>query len=196
MDIIVTAKCEVPARVRQDAIDRVQHAARFADPLLTVDLVFGIELNPRIADPACVELTGRTKGHHIRAEGRGADHRAAVDVAIARFERQLARYKARTRDRERRRASRAPVGVGVAAVRANGSSQSVTADLDPRPTIVRRKRFVLTPMLPEEAAVQLELLGHEFFLFTNGATGACNVVYRRRDGELGLIEPDGSGSVG
>lgn len=186
MDIIVTARCEVPARVRQDAIERVQHAARFADPLLTVDLVFGIEPNPRIAVPACVELTGRTKGHHIRAEGRGADHRAAVDVAIARFERQLARYKARSRDRERRRTSRAPVGVDVAA-RTNGAT--LAAEVDPRPTIVRRKRFVLTPMLPEEAAVHLELLGHEFFLFTNDATGRCNVVYRRRDGELGLIEP-------
>lgn len=188
MDVIVTAKCEVPARVRQDAIERVQHAARFADPLLTVDLVFGIELNPRIAEPACVELTGRTKGHHIRAEGRGADHRAAVDVAITRFERQLARYKARTRDRERRRTSRAPVGVGVAP-RSNGAGPVLSAEVDPRPSIVRRKRFVLTPMLPEEAAVQLELLGHEFFLFANDATGRCNVVYRRRDGELGLIEP-------
>ena len=188
MDVIVTAKCDVPARIRQDAIERVEHAARFSDPLLTVDLVFGFELNPRIADPACVELTGRTKGHHIRAEGRGADHRAAVDVAITRFERQLARYKARTRDRERRRTSRAPVGVGIA-VRANGGAPTLVAGEDPRPSIVRRKRFVLTPMLPEEAAVQLELLGHEFFLFSNHATGACNVVYRRRDGELGLIEP-------
>ncbi|MDP9406293.1 MAG: sigma 54 modulation/S30EA ribosomal C-terminal domain-containing protein, partial [Actinomycetota bacterium] len=64
----------------------------------------------------------------------------------------------------------------------------------PRPTIVRTKRFALRPMLPDDAAVQLELLGHEFFLFTNAATGACSVVYRRRGGDLGLIEGTAEGS--
>lgn len=189
MDIIVKAKnCDVAARIKEDVVEKVEHATRFFDKLTGVEVVFSEEQNPRIADPAVVEITARTKGHHVRAEGAAVDHRAAVDVAVSRFERQLARYKARQVDRARGRdRSAVPVAVGapsaplapeMGADSANGSA----------PQIVRTKRFELRPMHPEEAALQLELLGHEFFLFTNAGTGACSVVYRRRDGDMGLIE--------
>lgn len=187
MDIIVTAKCDVPARVREEAVRRVEHATRFFDRLATVEMVFGAESNPRIAEPASVELTTRARGQYIRAQGWAQDHRGALDVAVGRFERQLARYKARTRGRDRRRSARGaapPPALGTS----NGSGPAEAADAWPLPRIVRRKQFAMTPLLPEEAAVQLELLGHDFFLFTNAATGACSVVYRRRDGDLGLIE--------
>lgn len=186
MDIIVKAKnCEVPARVKSDAVAKVEHATRFFDKLTGVEVVFSHEANPRIADSAVVEITARTKGHHIRAEGAAADHRAAVDGAVNRFERQLARYKARQVDRSRGRDRSAPAATdgddAPLAPEATGEVAGV-------PTIVRTKRFHLRPMLPEEAALQLELLGHEFFLFTNAGSGASSVVYRRRDGQMGLIE--------
>jgi ribosomal subunit interface protein len=100
VDITVKAKCEVPPRVRATATRRVAHAARFLDRLLSVEVVFATEGVDR---PALVELTGRTKRERIRVEGRGSDHRAAVDVAVARFERQLARHTARSRTRTRAR---------------------------------------------------------------------------------------------
>lgn len=192
------AKCDVAPRVRQETQDRLTHATRFFDRLTIVEVVFSEEHNPRIADPAVVELTGRTKGHHIRAEGRASDHRGALDVAVTRFERQLARYKARMVDRARGREGRgvpSPVAGGELAA-GNGhpstasSTQAPGVGHWPQPRIVKRKRHLLPPMLPAEAAVQLELLDHDFFMFTNVVTGAVNTVYRRKDGDLGLIEPE------
>lgn len=186
MDIIVKSKnCEVTDRLKADAIDKVEHATRFFDRLSTVEVVMREEANPRIAEPAVVEVTARTKGHHIRAEGWGADHRSAVDMAVGRFARQLSRYKTRLVDRRQGKGATVPQPAtdgGQLTGSANGEAA------DPAPRIVRTKRFELQPMVPEDAALQLELLGHEFYIFTNAATGGCNVVYRRKDGNLGLIE--------
>lgn len=189
LDIIVKTKnCDVPDRLKEEAVEKVGHATRFFDRLTSVELVMRAEQNPRIAEPAVVEVTARTKGHHIRAEGCGEDHRTAVDAAVTRFERQLARYKARQQDRHRGRdRHQAPVPVG-SPLSGSASAQPSPDDGWPRPKIVRTKQFELQPMLPDDAAVRLELLGHDFFLFVNAASGACNVVYRRRDGDLGLIE--------
>lgn len=187
MDIIVKAKnCDVPARLKEDVVAKVEHATRFFDKLSGVEVVFSEEHNPRIAESAVVEVTARTKGHHIRAEGSASDHRGAVDAAVTRFERQLARYKARQVDRARGRDRSAVLDIAAS----NGAPLAPDADddLSRAPRIVRTKRFELRPMHPEEAALQLELLGHEFFLFTNAGTGACSVVYRRRDGQMGMIE--------
>lgn len=186
MDIIVKAKnCDVPVRLKEDAVSKVAHATRFYDRLHDIEMVFSEDHNPRIAEPAHVELTARTKRHLIRALGSAGDHRGAVDVAVERFERQLARYKARLIDRSRKRKrgklTAAPLDSGVL-------TATPPADSWPKPKIVRTKQFQLTPMLADEAAVQLELLGHDFFLFTSAETGRFNVVYRRKDGDLGLIE--------
>lgn len=194
MDIIVKSKnCEISGRLKEEALQKVTHATRFFDRLLGVELVFAKDQNPRIAQPAHVEVTAHTKGHHIRVEGVGEDHRQAVDEAVSKFERQLARYKARLVDRRRGRAAVAAV---AAVAHGSGNGQAATAPSYPAepedigPQIVRTKRFELRPMLPEDAAFQLELLGHEFFLFQNAGTGACSVLYRRKDGQLGLIEAE------
>ncbi|MBW3602534.1 MAG: ribosome-associated translation inhibitor RaiA [Actinobacteria bacterium] len=184
MNIVVKSRnCDVPGRLKQEAVDRLEHATRFFDRVLDVEMVFSEERNRRIAEPAVVELTARAKGHHIRAEGCGEDHHTAIDAAVSRFERQLARYKARLLDRQRgRRRADAPPAAGSS----DPAEQVEPAPAAPR--IVRRKRFEPQVMVPEDAALRLELLDHDFFVFTNAASGACNVVYRRRDGDLGLIE--------
>lgn len=192
MDVIVKSKnCDVGDRLRAEAVERVQHATRFFDRLTGVELVFSEEPNPRIPEPALVELTGRTKGHHIRAEGSGQDHRKAVDAALSRFERQLARYKARLVDRQRRSGKPQPASTGTLDAWQPESTEAREAQEDQEPRIVRTKRFEMAPMVPEDAALQLELLGHDFFLFKNAATGECSVLYRRADGDLGLIEAVG-----
>lgn len=191
MDIIVKAKnCDVAPRVKDDAVQRVTHALRFFDRLNGLEMVFSEETNPRIPESAVVELTARTKGHHIRARGAAQDHRDAVDIVVNRFERQLSRYKAKLVDKQRRAGRITPNGTGLIDTAA---PENVTPEQTGEPSweppgIVRRKRFELVPMTIEEAALHLELLDHEFYLFTNVHTGACNVVYRRRDGDLGLIE--------
>lgn len=187
MDIIVKSKnYEAPDRLKAETVSKIEHATRFFDRLSTVEVVLREESNPRIAEPAVVEVTAHAKGHHIRAEGCAEDHRQALDVAVTRFERQLSRYKARLVDR--RQGKRAP---SLAAPSANGllpTGDAPTEDTWPQASIVRTKRFELQPMLPEDAALQLELLDHQFYMFINAATNSCNVVYRRKDGDLGLIE--------
>lgn len=183
MEISVTTRnCQVPSRLREEAVDRVEHATRFFDRLSGVEMMFRTEANPRIPEPAIVELTTRIKRHHIRAQGCGADHREAVDVAIARFERQLARYKARMLDR--RRQPRTPVMMN-----GQGPEPDRMADTTEQASLIERtKQFVLNPMLPADAVLQLELLDHEFYVFSHAVTGNCNIVYRRKDGSFGLID--------
>jgi putative sigma-54 modulation protein len=191
VDVIVKAKnCEVPVRLKNDAVTKVTHATRFFDRVHEIEMVFSEEHNPRISSPARVEVTARTKRHLIRALGAASDHREAVDVAVERFERQLVRYKARLLDRSRKRRRQAAqqMPVNLAVTPPQGQNDG---DGWPRPKIVETKRFELTPMLPDDAAVQLELLGHDLFLFTHAETGRCNVIYRRREGDLGLIEASG-----
>ena len=114
MDITVKAKCEVPTRIKEEAVERLEHAARFFDRLVAIETIFSAEPNPRVTDPATVEVTGHTRRHHIRAQGWGPDHRHALDMAVTRFERQLSRYKARMVDRRRVVGGRKPVKVATA----------------------------------------------------------------------------------
>lgn len=192
MDIIVKSKnCEVPDRIKQEAAQRLQHATRFFDRVLGVEAVFAEQHNRRIPEPASVELTARTKGHRIRAQASAADHRRALDAAVERFERQLERYKTRMTDRRRRATVIAEAPASPAAPAERDAEDDAPLGL----RIVRSKRFEMVPMMPEDAAWHLELLGHDFYVFTNAATGACNVLYRRQDGDLGLIETIPAGAA-
>ncbi len=195
MDITLRAlNCEIATKVKDEARRKVEHATRFFDRLIDLEVSFAEEQNPRIPNPATVEITARSKRHTVRAVGAGADHHEAIDQAVDRFERQLRRYKSRLVDRGRRTAratSPRTTGEMPAVHRSgngNGHATNGQAEDDSAPSIVRRKAFELTAMLPEDAVLQLELLGHDFYLFTNAGTGEPNVVYRRGDGDIGLIE--------
>ena len=135
------------------------------------------------------QFTIVTPGHVLRSEERNHDQRLAIDAAIDKMVRQISKFH----ERRIRRTRRDAVGLGRAAV--DQSSELLASDLDETEGnatdhIVRVKRFALKPMLPEEAVEQLDLLGHEFFVFQNAETAETNVVYRRNDGAFGLIEPE------
>lgn len=188
MDIILRARnCEVATKVKEEARRKVEHATRIFDRIIDTEICFSEENNPRIPEPASVEITARSKGHTVRAVGSGHDHHEAIDKAIARLERQLRRYKTRLVDRGRRpRHDEGRTGPELPDVRV--SNRDGSADDDALPKIVRRKQFELTAMFPEDAIWQLEMLGHDFYLFTNAGTGQPNVIYRRDGGDVGLIE--------
>lgn len=191
MDITLRAlNCEIASKMKDEARRKVEHATRFFDRITDLEVSFAEEQNPRIPNPASVEITARSKRHTVRAVGAGQDHHEAIDQAVDRFERQLRRYKTRLIDRGRRSARNGNGAVttgempAVRRAKANGHAP----DEDAAPRIVRRKSFDLTAMLPDDAVLQLELLGHDFYLFTNAGTGEPNLVYRRADGDIGLIE--------
>jgi putative sigma-54 modulation protein len=144
-----------------------------------VELELAVERNPSIAANHVAEATIWTKGPVLRAREASSDMRASIDQLVDKLERQVTRYKRQGRDRRRK------------AARANGPANDVApvvAD-EAEPLIVKTKQFAVKPLTPEEAVEQLELVGHDFFVFRSADSGEVNVVYRRRDGNYGLIEP-------
>jgi ribosome hibernation promoting factor len=144
-----------------------------------VELELALERNPSIAANHVAEATIWTQGPVLRAREASSDMRASIDQLVEKLERQVKRYRSQGRARRRKaaRSNEAPDDV-----------MPVVAD-EAEPLIVKTKQFAVTPMTPEEAVLQLELIGHDFFVFRSADTGEVNVVYRRRDGNYGLIEP-------
>jgi putative sigma-54 modulation protein len=128
-------------------------------------------------DRHIAQLTVRVKGTILRAEETAADVFTAFDAVLDKMYRQIMRYK--TSRRGRRRPQEEELLPPI---------EEYEEEAERR--IVRTKRFLVLPMSEEEAAEQMELLGHDFFLFLNANTGDLNIIYRRRDGDYGLIEPE------
>lgn len=128
------------------------------------------------------------QGTILRAEERDPDLFAAVDALHDSFQRQVTRYK----DRHFRRGKIRREGGEVRAVNSDGDQADTSdgAEADGAPQIMRTKAFAYKPMYSDEAIEQMELLGHSFFVFTDAETQTVNVVYRRRDGNYGLIVPE------
>jgi ribosome hibernation promoting factor len=144
-----------------------------------VELELAVERNPSIAANHVAEATIWTRGPVLRAREASTDMRASIDQLVEKLERQVKRYRSQGRAK-RRKAARA----GESA----DDVMPVVAD-EAEPLIVKTKQFAVNPMTPEDAVLQLELIGHDFFVFRSADTGDVNVVYRRRDGNYGLIEP-------
>ena len=151
---------------------------QLADPTM-VELELAVERNPSIADKIVAEATIWTKGPTLRAKERSNDMRASIDLLTDKLERQVTRY----REKRRRRHHHGSDGHGVE------TTAHIPTDEEGGPVIVKTKQFTMQPMSAEEAVLQLELVGHDFFVFRHEETGEINVVYRRQDGDYGLIEP-------
>ncbi len=171
-------------RLQDYITKKVEKLDRYLDILqeAKVDLQY-VKSARNANDRQVVQLTVRGKGVLLRAEERTDDIFASVDAVMDKLYRQIERYKGR---RWRGR------GDGRSASDlAMDLSDSAESPMEPEGTIVRRKRFMLTPMDELEAIEQMSLVGHEdFFIFFNAESHSINVLYRRRDGTLGLIEPE------
>ena len=167
---------EVTDSIRQYAQEKLGKLERqLADPT-RVELELAVERNPSISANHVAEATIWTKGPVLRAREANVDMKASIDQLADKLERQVKRY------REKRRPRRS----------GGANDPSIPHDAVPvesEPRIVKMKRFPVKPMTPEEAVLQLELVGHDFFVFQNADTMDVNVVYRRRDSNYGLIEP-------
>jgi putative sigma-54 modulation protein len=169
---------EVSDAIRSYAEQKLSKLERqLEDP--RVELELAVERNPSISANHVAEATIWTKGPVLRAREASSDMHASIDQLVEKLERQVTRYRRQGRSRRRK------------AARANGpvlESMPVVAD-EAEPMIVKSKHFPVTPLSPEDAVLQLELIGHDFFVFRNADSSEVNVVYRRRDGQYGLIEP-------
>jgi putative sigma-54 modulation protein len=169
---------EVSDQIRQYAEDKLAKLDRLVKDPTRIELELAVEKNPSISANQVAEATVWTKGPVLRARETSEDMKASIDQLVDKLERQVKRYRDKRRPRKHDRQD------GLAA-------EPAPMELpDEGPTIVKTKQFAIKPMAPDEAVLQLELVGHDFFVFRNAESDEINVVYRRRDGDYGLIEPE------
>ena len=137
-------------------------------------------------DEQRIEVTIPMTNLLLRGEVQHIDLYAAVDLVVDKLERQIRKHKTKINRKFRQKGSPKYAFAEMEKEASNIAIEEDTNELD----IVRTKRFNLKPMDSEEAILQMDMLGHEFFVFTNDLSGDTNVVYRRRDGKYGLIEPN------
>ncbi len=160
---------EVSDSIRRYAEEKLHELAQ-------VVLELCVEKNPSIAHNQVAEATVWTKGPTLRAREASGDMKVSIDQLTDKLLRQVEHYRAK-RSRRQARGNGIPPG------------GPMSTEEDATPMIVKSKQFAVKPMNAEEAALQLELIGHDFFVFRNDESDEVNVIYRRRDGGYGLIEP-------
>jgi ribosomal subunit interface protein len=188
VEIVVRGrKTEVPDRFRRHVEDKLERLEKYDGRLTRIDVELTHETNPRQASESeRVEITARSKGPVIRAEAAAQDPYAALDVAMSKIESRLRRAA------DRRRAHRGRV-----------TDRSAEPEVVPEPTVVpqpvpveehaaealvvRDKTHEAAPMTLDQALYEMELVGHDFYLFVDQATSLPSVVYRRRGYQYGVI---------
>jgi putative sigma-54 modulation protein len=176
MQLIIQGKnIEVTDRLREYVEKKVGKLDRYLPTITEARVELSVEDAKSAKDRQVAQLTVRSKGTLLRAEERTADMFASIDAIVDKMYRQIVRYKGKRYGRGRGPGEIPPV-------------EEFEEEASPR--IVRTKRFQVAPMDEEEAIEQMELLGHDFFVFFNINTNEVNVIYRRKDGDYGLIEPE------
>ena len=194
VDIVVKGRhTDVAERFRGHAQDKLAKVVKLDAKVSRIDVEVCEEHNPRLADQRSrVELTCRTRGPVVRAEASAPDPYAALDLASSRLEARLRKAADRRRVHH---GIRTPVSVAAATARLNGSSAPATAapvavEDDEEPDtdfLVREKEHPAAPMTLEQALLEMELVGHDFFLFVDAERAVPSVVYRRRGYAYGVI---------
>jgi len=157
---------------------KTERLDRYFDQIVDAKVVLSLAGSPHVERRAKAEIQLNVPGGIIRVEESDPDMYAAIDRAVEVLEKQLKRFKGRMMGKRH-----SGLGAPPAPVAAEEEEEPF------EPEIVRVKRFEMKPMTPEDAALQMEALGHAFFVFRNADTDEINVIYRRHDGNYGLIEP-------
>lgn len=138
-----------------------------------------------------IEVTIPMQGLLLRAEVGQEDMYTAIDLVVTKLERQIKKYKTKVNRKSRQdiRQARQESSTSAGGT-TTGTLETGTQAPEELQDVVRKKRFVFKPMTVEEAILQMDMLGHSFFVFKNAESGATNVVYRRKDGRYGLIDQE------
>jgi putative sigma-54 modulation protein len=180
MRTIVKGKnIEVPDRVRAYAERKLKRLERILDDRSDALVELSVEQHRSAQDSHIVEVTLLIDGRPIRTHAAGVNHQAGVDEVVDKLERRAVDHREKPRVRSR------PIQEKALLRRiADG-----TAEESREPRIVKTKRFAIEPMFEEDAQAAMDELGHQFFVFVNAENERVNILYRRNDGDLGLIEP-------
>lgn len=181
MNLILKGKqFEVNDSIENYVRKKMMKLEKYFDQIIEAVATVSVEKNRHI-----FEVTLQAKRAIIRAEEESDNIYNSIDRVVERLERQIIKYKERLYSKYSNEYNKEKVSVIVETEEPDSS-----AHLDQERRIVKNKRFVLKPMSPEEATLQMELLGHNFYVFSNEETAKINVLYKRKDGNFGLIEPE------
>lgn len=179
MELVARGKnVPVTEALREYAGKRLGKLERYLGTLDQVQVIFSVEGDRHVA-----EVTIPLNGLILRGEEETGDMYSSIDLVSEKLERQIEKHKTKLAKRVREQGLKNLVNSNSLAL-----SQAEAEEQERK--IVRTKRFPLKPMPVEEAIMQMNLVGHSFFVFANAETDEINVVYRRRDGNYGLIEPE------
>ena len=186
MDILVKGRNIFVTPALEDyALEKVERVRKFFDADRTdsrAEVELSHERNPSVVDAEVAEATLFINGTVLKAREASEDMYASIDKMADKLERQVRRYRGRQIDRWQGQDKNVQPAAPDEPI-----APEEEANLEAR--IVRTKQFQMKPMGAEEAVLQMDLLDHDFYVFTSAETGDINVVYRRRDGNYGLIEP-------
>jgi ribosomal subunit interface protein len=200
MDVVVTGRhCEVSDRFRDHVADKLGKLEKHDHRIMRVQVEVENERNPRQSDRAVrIELTAYSKGPVIRAEAASVDKMGALDLAVDKMAAQMRRANDRRARTRRARASTAelpladePEATAEGVTEPHAGPIAVTGD---GPLVVREKSHAAQPMTLDQALYEMELVGHDFYLYVDHDTGRPAVVYRRRGYDYGVISLDVNGA--
>src|SRR5690606_7108355 len=179
---ILSNNMDVTPRLRNYVEKKTARLDRYLPNLSSVQVELAMENTRSAVQRHVAEITIRDeRGTILRAEERNSDMFAAIDAVVDKLYRQIERYRGKRKRKTRGKAEEQELGEPL----------PIAEELvEEEQAIVRHKRFALHPMSAEEAIDQMELLGHDFYVFFNSEDDAVNVIYRRRDGTFGLLQPE------
>ncbi len=176
MRITITGRnIELTPGIKEAVEDKLSKLEKYFKPDTDVHVTLSVE-----KDRQKIEVTIPTKGHTIRTEQVSNDMYVSIDLAEEAIERQLLKYRTKIVSKKMNAAAN---------FKAEYLEEKIEED-DEEIKIVRSKRYDLKPMYPEDACIQMELIGHDFFVFVNAETDDVNVVYKRKGHTFGIIEPE------
>lgn len=174
MQYIISGKnIDVTEGLKSAIYDKIGKLERYFTPETEVHVTLSVE-----KERQKIEITIPMKGNIVRAEQVSSDMYVSIDLVEEIIERQLRKYKNKLVDQQQTAESLSKAFI------------EEDAGEDDEIQIIRSKRFAIKPMDPEEACLQMDLLGHNFYVFRNAATDEVNVVYKRKGNTFGLIEPE------
>ncbi len=191
MKLIISGKhFELTDTVKEYATEKLKAIKKYFDHIIEVDLTLGVERRRPHENMKRAELNVWASGGYMRAESTAEDVFDAINEVVAKIERQLKKYKQKLREKKKKwKESPKHEAVPFEHVHKIIEVDGKEEEGDEEPHIIRANRFAHKPMTVSEAALQLQTLDQQFLVFSNADTNEVNVVYKRNDGTIGLIEP-------
>ena len=180
---------EVPEKVRDYAARKLGRLERLLDDRSDATIELSVEQHRNVQDTHIVDVTLVIDGQTLRSSSAGPTHQAGIDTVVDKIERRAVTHRETSRVRKSTETVRGAGAAGEDEAAAAGVARDDRESGGSGPQIVKVKRFNIEPMFEEDAVARMEELGHEFFVFVNAEDEKVAILYRRRDGDYGMIEP-------